>query len=523
MAIDIVILVALVLVMRIAPRMACVGVVPGSDAYAHMLFARYYRDHGEPLPWRWQGMEGVGYYPYLYHWLLALGGEGYRRAAEVVSSSLCDAVATVAVYGIAGQVLSRLGVGPGAERFPFWLALIFCTSPVFFQRKTGPRSFEGTPRALGETLFLLMVLLAIAPGLGLLPTWLGLALAVLVAGLMLLCSKFSLQALVLMAVAWAALEGRVAVLLFPLAAMAAATILSRGGYLRVLKLHYAHLRDYALVGQRINRDMIDRNNPRRIAAKIADYWRRREWRRIAGVLARDITPTALVYRCPQFVLALVVVIIGAGGCGRVWMFDGSGWSPSVWHTWFWAAVFPLVLTSFYPFLFVGEAERYQNCSLLPQYLFITCAAWQLGLCPWLLAAQLVLYFFYAAIFVADLRRAGAKGAQLQAAAAFVQERYGTAAVAAVLREATYELEYRLGHGEVFPNLREDDFSAYYKYPHARPDAFASMVRERGARAIVIERDAERDMGERYGKPYDFSPWPQEVFGNERYYVRHVGD
>ena len=86
MAIDIVILVALELVMRIAPRMALVGVVPGSDAYAHMLFARYYRDHGEPLPWRWQGMEGVGYYPYLYHWLLALGGEVRHLSPMLLSA-----------------------------------------------------------------------------------------------------------------------------------------------------------------------------------------------------------------------------------------------------------------------------------------------------------------------------------------------------------------------------------------------------------------------------------------------------
>lgn len=516
MYLEILILVIVTMAMRIIPRLCCPNVIPDSDTFFHLWNARYFHKYRKPHPMKWEGMDGTGYYPFLYHILLGLGGERYQRVFEVISSPLWDSIAVMSVYLFSKFVVSYSYAGVEYSDFPFWLALFYGTSPSMFSKMPGPRSFEGTARSLGETLFLLMVLLGLSPVCLPIPVWLGLGLSVIIGGLMLLASKFCLQALLFLSISAAALSNRVDLLLLPVLIILTAILISYGEYLKILKLQIAHLNTYARRTQKIMPRMMDRNNPKRIAAKVKQIWQDKQYSRLMAILAFDITPTALIYKCPQFVFA-ILILLGIFGQWKA----PPGLGHPVFRIWFWAALFPMFFTSFYPFLFLGEAERYQNYCLFPQYVFITSYLWQHNALYWFLLIQFVIDMLYVGLFILSLRQRRYRTKQLWELVNFVDNNYPKTTIIAILREIPHEVEYYLKNSSVFPSLFNGDMNVFYKYPYIHPEKLAQFIREQGARLIVVEAQALKDMAEKHKKPYDLTPWPKKVFSNELFFILEV--
>ena len=516
MLVEILILITTVMVMRVVPRLFYPKIVPNSDTFFHLWNARYFHKHKKPHPMELEGMNGTGYYPFLYHMLLGLGGERYQRTFEVISSPLFDAIAVVSVYIFSKSVISISGGGIYYSSFPFWLAILYGTSPIMFQRMPGPRSFEGTPRSLGETLFLLMALSVLSAIFLPVPAWLCLGFAVLCGGLMLLTSKFSLQALIFVFIPASILSNRVDLLFFPFLIVLTAILISYGKYISILKFQLVHLNTYARQTQKIMPRMMDRNNPKRIANKVKQIWRDKQYLRLLAIAAYDITPTALIYKCPNFIFALLIVLNILGSWDAP-----PELNHYIFRIWFWATMFPMFFTSFYPFLFLGEAERYQDYSLFPQYIFITSYFFKYNSCLLIMEIQICIYLFCVCQLILRLRKNKLKSKHLKEISNFVNKKYANTSVVAILNEITHELAYYLKDNDVFPSICKYDINAFYKYPYVHPERLNKFIIEQNARLIIVEYLAEKNMTEKHNRPYNLAPWPKKVFGNESFYILEV--
>ncbi len=379
-----------------------------------------------------------------------------------------------------------------------------------------PRSSEGTPRTLGETFFVLMAISALSVILMDVSLWLGLGLASLWGGLMLLTSKFALQALLFICIPAAVLGNSSDLFLFPFLIVLTAIFISYGKYVDILKLQLAHLNNYARITQKVMPHMRDRNNPIRIAKKAKDIWREKQYPRLLAILARDITPTAILFNAPHFVFALFIMLDFIGP----WQAP-PGLDHSLFRTWFWAALFPMIITSFYPFLFLGEAERYHDYSLFPQYIFITAFLWAYDACFWLLLIQLSIYLFYSRMLVLKFGKAELQNSELEGMTEFIDNNYANIPSILILNESSHRLMYYIKNRNVFPdsfNLSGSRIKCFYKFPFLHPDKIGQFVKEQNAGLIIVERLALKGMAEKHNKPYDLSAWPKEVFSNELYMV-----
>ncbi|BDQ34705.1 hypothetical protein [Pseudodesulfovibrio portus] len=139
-------------------------------------------------------------YPYAYHALLARVPEQWMYRLEMGSSAFFDALSTLIVYHMtAWMSASNPTLFP--DHAPLITALLFAFSPALVRIGSGPRSFAGTPRVMGEFIYLAHIALfqiAVTSG-----SYLAGAGSMLAGALLIITSKFGNQTLAFISIALA--------------------------------------------------------------------------------------------------------------------------------------------------------------------------------------------------------------------------------------------------------------------------------------------------------------------------------
>lgn len=335
-------------------------------------------------------------YPVLYHYLLAAVPLAWLRRVPALPSALLDVLLATVTGAVAAEVAPLVGVNQ--DRAAFLAALLVACSPALLAPGIGPRAYEITPRPLGELLFA-----AAAASAGMYHAtsapWWAVASAVVFA-LALLGSKFTAQVIVFVLPVMALSVGDLRVLAIGASAIPLALVLSGGSYWWVLKGQLAHLKLYR---QRLQWDhpAIQPRRARGLVGPVHEAW-------AAGLkdgsanrraaMAFDASPTV------QFVLRQV-----SGSAGVFVAFglalQDSRIADAAWSTWLFAwllaPIIPFLLASRPRLLFLGEAERYLEYSVLPAAVItalvvLRSSSW-LGaalLCVWLGAAAAAVVYQY---------------------------------------------------------------------------------------------------------------------------------
>ena len=507
------------LAVRAVPRLTRPHAL-NSDSYFHLCCARAIRGNRLRLPERLPGVVlGHEYtYPFLYHWLLAVLPERVRLQAERVSSALFDTAAVLAAAWFS-HWLVETGAGDLDPRTPLLVTALFALSPALLRIGSGPRAYGGSPRPLGELLYLLHAVLAYHAFATGAPA--SAAASVLCAAAIFAGSKFSVQALLFFAPAFAIFVSPWYLALVAVAALAA-VVLSGGRAWRVLVGHYRHSVFYVRHLQQI---FLHPGAPTfagyagALLASLREARARRSIHPFIEWYFREPHPLHLLLTVytPFLVLPFAAVLQGgapAAGYLLAWSFAGLLWFAA---------------TRTRPLRFLGEGERYLEHALFPallvaaDFLLRSQPAWVYGYLAYSAAAAL----YYAAAFRA--RHAESEAGHADATRAFaVLDRMPPGVVLPI-----GSLHWRTLYHSRFPVLTiggnvdlsllplEEFMLVYGRYPYPSAD-FAGILSRYDVRYIVSDQPHLRHYAEAIlGSRQSFYDHVRALFDTPRLVVYQV--
>jgi hypothetical protein len=490
------------------------------DAGAHLLLRRQIRRHRMRL--RIEGwplvLDQRFTYPWAFHWLLALLPESWLRRVPPLPSTICDVLHALIVVWLAAHLAPVMTLGADVATVALVAGLLFGTSPALLVAGFGPRSYEVTPRPFGELLYTVMLtgaLLYLVEG-----SPLGLGIALLASGVLLLSSKFAAQVLLFCTPAMAIMARDARLLLLLPAAFLVAMGLSGGGYWWILRAQWVHLRHYRRTLQYQHPVLARRNRGRDLAralgAALSAPRDRAGWTRLVQ-LAEAHTVLQFLLRNVLWCAVLLLLVTGLGSVG-------SAVSPA-WRmgllAWMLAPLVPFTLTSLRHYRFLGEAERYPEYGIAPAAILGTVVA--LGL-PQpqreligvaYVASVLVVEAYTVARLRWNARRQRTR--ELDDLVSFLGKMPATAVVIPLPWHVAFQLAPDVSCSFVAAMdasawCRDYD-SIFTSYPWIRPDA-ARWKSDYNASLVVVDCAALQADGT---PPYDFSPL-RPGFGNGAFQV-----
>jgi hypothetical protein len=166
-----------------------------SDTYFHLFCAAVIRDHNFRLPQKLPRvlLEHDYSYPYLYHLLLALFPSRARLWAERLTGATFDTLALILVYGFTVWGMRQAPILEGAL-VPLWIAALFVFAPGLLRLGSGPRAYNGSPRTVGQMLYLLHLLSAYYASVT--QSLLALAISLIAGAVLIITAKFGTQVFV---------------------------------------------------------------------------------------------------------------------------------------------------------------------------------------------------------------------------------------------------------------------------------------------------------------------------------------
>ena len=344
---------ALGIVVRVLPGL--LGWVVSSDAGYHLLLRRAIRDNGGRMPPRVQqlALDRVQNYPWLFHWFLAAVPERLLVRVPGLPSAATDFLHAVAVGAVA-----MLFADGGWSVFALAAGLFLFSSGVL-SFGIGPRSYEVTPRPIGELFVSLLVFsIAVFPGQPIL----ALAFASVAGGLSLLASKFAAQVLLFGLPLLTIMTFDLMPFLMLIGSFFAAIVLSAGRYLNVARGQIAHLRTYKRHILSTHVALRYRNDWRMLFTDLSALLKARG--KVDGALFKRLglafmtnAAIQLLFRNTMLLLLIAVAIFGATE-GIASRFGEIDTGRSVLVGWIIAMFIVFVATSSRQLGFLGESERY---------------------------------------------------------------------------------------------------------------------------------------------------------------------
>ncbi|MBI2058983.1 MAG: hypothetical protein HYT87_04360 [Nitrospirae bacterium] len=490
LAVALVILAAFVL--RIVPRMVRPYAVP-SDTYYHLSAAEGIRRNRFRIP---RFLPGYGLrtpfdYPPLFHYLLACLPKSLREKSERYWGPCIDTFRIPLLY------FGTEWAAPGwlSPRDRFWLAILIATSPALLQVGTGPRAYQATPRTLAELLFDATLLTALwslhqtSPFAAILPAISG--------GLLLLTSKFSLQILLPVSVAAGLAGHSPGLAALPLTAAMAATLLSRGYYLRVLRGQVGHLYFFKTVTSRKYPGVFEKNRLQDLLHLPTLF------RNSPGKAARVVfqTNSYLIAAIRHPALWMLPILLLGGTSLQ------SAPSAQLFVAVTLGALAAFLLTSLRPFLFLGEPERYLDHAALGPLALVVSLTPSTRIVGLILGYQLLIYAAYFFLFLKlfpdqpEQRQARAE------AAAFLRNHREPLRILSI--GPTYELAYTCGHEILFPSgnysaayMTKTEFDSLYVLYGYPPQDWRSLMRRYKLNAVYASKSTLQHAGS-IGIRYDF--------------------
>lgn len=322
-----------------------------SDSFFHLKHAADIRaDHMQVFYELKNSVIKIVYsYPYLYHWLLALFSERTRPWAERFTGAFFDTLNVLIIY-----VFTRWYLIEHHLNYPFLnlaVCFLYAVSPALLRFNGGPRSFNGSPRIMAQTLYLIHIFSFYHYSVT--GNFISLLLSICFAGWIAVGSTFGTQVLLFFAVifsllfSWKYLLILVASILFIL-------VFSGGKVVRVLKGHFGHARFLAeRIGQQSpyqSRTPVYINNMKEVAKSLMQL----KFKRAVPFFHDENYPLHnFLFYYPSFFILL-----------NIGYFD----THKFLYISVLAAVALYIFTSFKRFKFLGEPVRYLDYVLVPSYI-----------------------------------------------------------------------------------------------------------------------------------------------------------
>jgi len=479
------------------------------DIMTHLIAIDLVRQNGHRIPRETpQFLCSTGFdYPALFHKLLSYIPRKYLERGEWLISPGFEAGHAALVCFAAWFALAHAGAGSNAPALALIVAAGWAVTPLLTRNPRrgsvlGERCFGYT---FGHTfLFCLAMLTATAEPLWLVP-------AAIVFSVAAASSKFALQAMVFIGVAFAAVRLDP----LPLAALAvsavAAVALSLGYVVRVVSGTVDHSRFYRSFMVRVH-DYTSSFSSRDLAKGVALLLRGRFREGIASIKRHPI------HRLPALVpwlLPFALFLVSDAPESSV---------ASVLVDWTWAALIVTALTAGDTLKFLGEAERYMEFALFPLIVLSVLVPSPVG--PTVLFAILAYCLFrLGVVYATPVRVSSASPETLELVRWFAARPPST--VLTVPGRLSYPLLYRTAHRAVwcFTNTPRGEqrerwkslFEPRARYPYVAPSALARAHAEFGVDMIVVDKAGADAAAQYWNLAYDWQRF-RVLFENARYAV-----
>jgi hypothetical protein len=315
------------------------------DTYGHIYYASEVKGQnagpwGVILPKSWS--PGEMHHPFFWHWLVGLFPINKVLKYHNWVNGAIDSLFSVFVY----TLLIRLEVNQQTA----WLGvLLYLFTPMWFSSLSmGPRVNSLTPRLFSELcLNLMFVVLLLDIGI---PEWAQITITIALSFVILISSKFGLQALLFLVPIVSLFEFSAKPLIAALGGVILAALLSRGRIIKMLSRQLTHLTEYYHRNMVSATSISDRNQFLKIFRRAGSS--KDDWRTILMKLITVNSYTAVIIKMPVYIAALILIISGV-------ISQKVGLSSPL-ITPVLAATIVYILINRPRLLFLGEAERYLN-------------------------------------------------------------------------------------------------------------------------------------------------------------------
>ena len=351
------ILIFLCFLLRAFPRLRLKNVFL-SDTYFHLYCAGVIRDNGHRLPNKFSKviLNHTYTYPFGYHYLLSLFPLHSRLWFERITGAVFDTINLILIYLFSGWAFTYFGKDTSSQRIPLMVALLFTFSPGLLRTGNSPRVYNGSPRVLGQTFYLIHLLggfYAYAT-----QNFLVLALSLLAGALLIITSKFGIQVLVFFGIGFILFFESYYMLLL-IGCFFLAFVGMRRKVLWVILGQIHHSLFYAKYLQAVFLYPWVKTLPSYFLGFLGQVWQLlyefRFWNAIRWFFSERYFLHILMTNYPQFFLFFYYVqqfpqMNILDHFFLVWMGLGLVW---------------FLITTLRPFLFIGEAERYLEYAIFP--------------------------------------------------------------------------------------------------------------------------------------------------------------
>ena len=494
-------------VSRIVPRLIRRETLT-SDTYYHLYRAELIRQNKFKLPLHDRQLKAFGgiYYPPLYHYALALFPRRWRYQAEKYLGPCCDTLLVVIALRFAHIILP----GTISQSGLFYLGCAIALNPLFTYCGNGPRVYGGTARIVGQLFFYCSIV-------GLLLYLQGgnskyLLLFIGSGALVLLTSRFGVQAWIVAVLGIALFSGVSLILIYALLSGLTALLITKGSYVRILKAHINHLYNHIVHAKSIDGVLLKRS---------------KEWKYLSHkeglkqLLFHDYYFIYSTRNIGFIALATVAVLLGLKG--------GIVATESLYPLWGWVLSLQVAsfLTSRKKLLFLGEAERYLEYAAVPVLIMLT--QYMVYLAPNNVEMLLVIAvygycvpYYLAQLFIYVQWHKEYSGGQDYDHVIDKLNTMQNLVILPIIRDQPWRTAYLTQHmiacmpkDERSAQGREDLSAFYLLYPWPHTD-LKRYMRDHSVNTVVTEKRLLKALSAR-GIHYDLAGY-EKVYDNNRYEI-----
>ena len=322
-----------------------------ADTFFHLKHGEEVRKNGMGIFYELKNsvIKIVYSYPYLYHWLLALFPDKSRLWAERLTGAFFDTLNLLIIYFFCKWYIAFHQLD--YPSLTLWVCFLYAISPALLRFNGGPRSFNGSPRIMAQTLYILHLFsyyYYYETG-----NYYFFVSSIFFGGLILVGSTFGTQVLLFFSLFFGLLLSWNYFLVL-LASLVLILILSRGKVIRVLRGHFGHAR---FLAERISQQSPWQNKFPGYVKNIKEFLKcifKLQFNRAVPYLHDENYPIHnFIFYYPSFFILLNVSLFTQHKFLYICVL---------------AAVGLYIFTSFKRFKFLGEPVRYLDYVLVPSYM-----------------------------------------------------------------------------------------------------------------------------------------------------------
>lgn len=351
------ILIFLCFFLRAFPRLRLKNIFL-SDTYFHLYCAEIIRDNGFRLPEKFSKviLNHAYTYPFGYHFFLSLFPLRFRLWFERITGALFDTVSLILIYLFSAWAVQYFEKDGSWAKVPLMVTLLVAFSPALLRIGNSPRAYNGSPRVLGQTLYLLHLLGAFYAYTN--KDFFVLTVSLLSGALLIITSKFGSQVLVFFGIGFILFFETYYILLLAGCFLLALLGMRRKAG-RVILGHIRHSLFYMKHLQAVFLHPLVKTFPGYCLVLLFQGWRLLNgfqfWNVSKWFFNERYFLHILITAYPQFFLIFYYVQ----------QFRMMNYLDHFLLLWMGLGLICFLITTLRPFLFLGESDRYLEYTLFP--------------------------------------------------------------------------------------------------------------------------------------------------------------